>query len=49
LSNKTIQFYLAFDYGTSCIDEIQNAYLKLHLPVSFSHIIKDNRITIIKE
>lgn len=49
LNNKTIQFYLAFDYGTSCIDEIQNAYLKLHLPVSFSHIIKDNIITIIKE
>lgn len=47
-NKSTVQFYIAFDYGTSILDELQSAYASLRLPANFSHIKNDNIITIIK-
>lgn len=47
-NNSTIQFYVAFNFGTSIVDEIQSAYAVLRISASFSHIASGNIITIIK-
>lgn len=46
--NCTLELKLAFNYGTSIIDEIQSAYNVLRLPATFSHIINDDILMIIK-
>ncbi|MBE6131078.1 MAG: hypothetical protein E7183_05090 [Erysipelotrichaceae bacterium] len=45
--NYTIELKIAFNYGSSIIDDIQNAYNILKLPASFSHIINDDILMII--
>lgn len=47
-NKSTIQFYVAFNFGTSIVDEIQSAYAVLRISASFSHIASGNIITIIK-
>lgn len=47
-NKTTIQFYVAFNFGTSIVDEIQSAYAVLRISASFSHIASGNIITIIK-
>ncbi len=47
-NNNTIEIKIGFEYGSSIIDEIQNAYNKLHIQSIFSHISSGEIITIIK-
>lgn len=47
-NNNTIEFKICFDFGSSIIDDIQNAYNKLHIQSTFSHISSDDIFIIIK-
>lgn len=46
--NCSLEVKIAFNYGSSIVDEIQNAYSKLKLQASFSHTINDDILIIIK-
>ncbi len=46
--NCSFELKITFDYGSSLIDEIQNAYSILKIYASFSHIINNNILVLIK-
>lgn len=48
LNNCSLELQICFDFGSSIIDEIQNAYSVLKIYASFSHIMNDNILIIIK-
>ena len=44
----TVQVYIAYDYGSSIIDDLQDSYAMLKLPPQFSYLLNNNVLTLIK-
>lgn len=48
LKNITVQVYIAYNYGSSIIDDLQDCYTMLKLSPIFSHLLNNNILTLIK-
>ena len=47
-TNITIQVYIAYNYGSSIIDDLQDSYAQANLSPEFYHLMNNNILTLIK-